>query len=135
MAINQTTLRKPPLTVEDLRLDLLAAFVDLRGRVAALEAEAAERRRRRLLPGDPAFLARLLPALSGCWGDESFLVRHLLEEDRLASVSDGHSAKSIGKLFARAAGVPIGAYVLVDLGWNDHEKVRRYRVDGVSRGF
>lgn len=117
-------------------LALLAAEVSaLRSRLEVLEAVEAERRRRRLLPDDPGLLAKLLPVISGRWGDETFCVRHVLEDPRVAPFAAGRSVKALGKLFARAAGVPIGAYVLVDCGWDDEVGVRRWRVDGVSRGL
>jgi len=128
-------LEAPARSVHQDVAALAVEVSNLRALVAELKAERDERRRRRLLPADPAFLARLLPALSGSWGSDQFQVRHVLEEPRLASVVAGHGAKSLGKLFARAVDVPIGVYVLVDCGWNQIENVRRWRVDGVSRGL
>lgn len=106
----------------------------LRAQVAELLAERDERRRRRLHQDDPPFLARLLPALSGAWGPDEYFVRDALDNPGLEQFTRGWNVLALAKLFARAAGVPIGDYVLVDCGHDAAEGIRKYRVDGVDGG-
>jgi hypothetical protein len=121
--------------VEALEQQIAVLTLDtaaLRGRVVTLEAIEADRKRRRLHRDDPPFLARLLPALSGAWGSSENFVRDVVDDPRLGRLTRGRNVLALGKLFARAVGVPIGDYVLVDCGLDPVEGVRRYRVEGVD---
>jgi hypothetical protein len=113
---------RPP----DALVDRVAA---LERQVRALEAER-DARRRRLSLDDRRCLASVLPALSGCWGPEQFSVRDVFDDPRLVRLVAGRSPKALGKLFARASGSVIGAYVLADGG--PEAAPRRWRVDGAD---
>lgn len=124
---------------------LAAEVSDVRARLAALEARDVEQRRRRFHRGDEGFLTAFLPRLSGAWGPDENYVRDVLDYPALArfargkglvtTTPKGDDVKRLAAVFRRAAGVPIGAYVLVDCGVDPVARVHRFRVDGVSRGL
>jgi hypothetical protein len=63
---------------------------------------------------DRVVLARMLPAVSGVYGPETFSARDLAEDDRPAVrlVVQGRSVKQIGKLLSRADGIAIDGLML-----------------------
>jgi hypothetical protein len=112
-------------------LNALAAVVARQqDQVAALQAERDDRLRRRLPRADVLLLTRLLPPLSGAWGSDTFFAADVFAEPALAPIVVGRSVKALGKLFARAAGVPIGRYVLVAVGRENG--AWRWQVRGVE---
>lgn len=121
---------------------LAAELSALRARIAVLEARDVEARRRRFHRGDLAVLTAFLPRLSGAWGLDENYVRDVLDYPALAqfardkglvttTAKGDDDVKKMAALFGRAAGVPVGAYVLVDCGLDPVARVHRYRVDGV----
>ena len=67
---------------------------------------------------DRAVLARLLPAVGGVYGAETFTARDLTEDDRPAVrlVVRGQSVKRLAKLLARADGLAIDGLTLQRMG-------------------
>ena len=67
---------------------------------------------------DRAVLARLLPAVGGVYGAETFTARDLVEDDRPAVrlVVRGRSVKRLAKLLARADGLAIDGLTLHRMG-------------------
>lgn len=67
-----------------------------------------------LCRADLARLTRLLPAIAGALGSEDFTSRDLVEHAApgLQLVLRGLSAKQVGRLLARAAGVEVGGWVV-----------------------
>jgi hypothetical protein len=131
LATAPTTVRSPDVVALQRGLDALAGDVArIRQQLAALQAERDARLRRRLSPPDVRLLTRLLPPLSGAWGDEMFITQYVFDEPALARIVAEHSAKSLGKLFARAVDVPVGRYVIVACGQDNGS--RRWQVHGVE---
>lgn len=92
---------------------LLRELVDVNRRMLA----ALEQQRRPIVPlsrGDRAVLAKMLPAIAGVYGSETFSARDLSEDDRPAVrlVVKGRSVKQIGKLLSRADGIGMGGLML-----------------------
>jgi hypothetical protein len=104
--------------------------------VAVLKAAEAARVQRQqvagLRRGDAAALVKILPAIAGAWGSEPFLSEHLADTAGLRIVLAGRSPKKIGRLLARAEGVPLAGYV-VEADGKDGNR-RRWRVRGVLCG-
>jgi hypothetical protein len=67
---------------------------------------------------DRDILTKLLPAVGGVFGPELFLTRDVVESDAPAIqlVRGGLTAKTLGKLFRRAAGVPVAGYLITTDG-------------------
>jgi hypothetical protein len=95
----------PPHDREYLEL-LRAMLAELQAIRAAVEQP---RRPLTVTRADRAYLVRLLPAVGGVFGSESFAARDLLEHDSAAVrlVVDGSTAKKLGQLLRRAEGHPI----------------------------
>jgi hypothetical protein len=77
-----------------------------------------DRRPSPLSRGDRTILARLLPAIGGALGSEEFTSRDLAchSASGLRLVLRRLSAKSIGRLLARADGVPIDGWLVERCG-------------------
>ena len=104
-------------------LALLRELVDLQRQDVALLQQilAALEPHRRPSPvtrTDRAVLARLLPAVVGVYGGETFSARDLCEDDRPAVrlVVRGQSVKRLAKLLARADGLAIDGLTLQRMG-------------------
>jgi hypothetical protein len=83
--------------------------------VRGLRADIRERRPVSALSrADRATLAKLLPAIVGVYGPETFSARDLAEDDRHAVqlVVQGRSPKQLGKLFSKADGIAIDSLML-----------------------
>jgi hypothetical protein len=101
--------------VEEL---LLAVLIEMRG----LRQDLAQRNQDArpvilnspLSRADLALLGRLLPAIGGALGSELFLVRELFGHDAAALrlALRELNAKQVGRLFRRAEGQAIGAYLI-----------------------
>src|SRR5688572_15279010 len=97
------TLRELIAEVQGLRADLRAAPA---GRLPSLSR------------ADRAQLTRLLPVIVGARGSEESLVRDLFEDESpaLQLALRGLNAKRVGKLFRRAAGQVVAAYLVEQAG-------------------
>ena len=86
-------------------------------RLDVLEA----RRSSRLSQADQDRLGRLLPVLAGAFGSAEFLTREVLAHESvgLHLVVRDLSARSLGRLLRRAAGVPVGGLLVERLGQAD----------------
>jgi hypothetical protein len=97
-----------PSTVTDpVETRLSEILSELRAIRVALERP--QRSASVLTRADRAMLAKMLPAIGGVFGSETFSSRDLAEDTRPAVrlVVRGLSVKQIGKLFSRADGIPI----------------------------
>jgi hypothetical protein len=129
--VSVKTTALPDVLALQCELNALALDVTrLREQITALQADRDERLRRRLSQADVLLLQRLLPPLSGAWGDERFRASYVLDDPGLARFVAGFSVKALGRLLARATGVPIGRYVLVDCGRDDG--ARCWRICGLA---
>jgi hypothetical protein len=97
----------PVVTTDDLLRDVLAEIRGLREDMRAARPS--------LNLDDRAALARILPAVAGAYGETAFTSRDLFDDPSPAVhfVVKGLSAKSIGKLLARAEGTPIAGLMVV----------------------
>jgi hypothetical protein len=102
----------------DRRVEILQENITaLEHRVAQLEATrvspAAVVR-----PRDHALLVRLLPAIAGAMGSEPFTSRDLVTEAApgVRVVLGTRSVRTIGKLFSRAANIPVDGYLVERAG-------------------
>jgi hypothetical protein len=98
--------RDAPAEAETMTAWELAVLTELRAIRAALEQQQ-QRQVSTLSRADRATLERLLPAVAGAYGPETFSARDLADDDRPAVriVVQGLSVKRLGKLLARADGV------------------------------
>jgi len=89
----------------------------------ARRVDALERRdlARRLSRRDLDVLARLLPAIGGVYGSDAFLVREVIAsaDPGVRLVRGDLSAKALGKLLARAAGLAVDGLVIERVGVED----------------
>ncbi len=94
-----------------------AALAAVLARLDVLEA----RRSSRLSQADQDRLGRLLPVLAGAFGSAEFLTREVLAHESvgLHLVVRDLSARSLGRLLRRAAGVPVGGLLVERLGQAD----------------
>ena len=114
--------------VETRFLALETELSRLRLRVGVLEAAETQRQRARLKRGELRTLQTWLPAVVGALGSEEFLARELAETNDvgLRLVVGDRSARSVGRLLARAEGIDIGGFVVVSSGVEVN--VRRWSV-------
>jgi hypothetical protein len=122
-------------TAADPVADLLRELVwEVRG----LRADLTVRRepaRHALSRADLALLGRLLPAWAGTHGSDEQLTSRDLAADpapAMRLVLRGLSVKQIGRLLARADGIPIGGYLVERCGIEIN--VTLWRVVAVSHG-
>jgi len=120
----------PPVAGDVAVLDLLRALVVGQQRILHLLEHKIPPSP--LTRGDRALLAQLLPAIAGALGSEEFCSRDLTchSAPALRLVLRQRSAKSIGKLLARAEGIPIADFVVQRRG--TELRVGLWRVVGVS---
>jgi len=87
----------------------------------ARRVDALERRdlARRLSRRDRDVLARLLPAIGGLCGSAPWLVREMFDDPGVRLVRGDLSAKALGKLLARAAGLAVDGLVIERVGVED----------------
>jgi hypothetical protein len=109
---------------------LLELLRDIRDELRALRGELATGRSpsSALNRSDRAQLARLLPAIAGVYGSESFACRDLVGDDAppaLQLVTGGLEAQQLGSLFARAAGAVIDGFVIDRAGSELHARLWR----------
>jgi hypothetical protein len=106
-----------------------AVLAELRAIRAAIELR--DRPVTQLTRADRAVLARLLPAVSGVYGPESFTARDLAEDDRpaLRLVVGKRSVKQIAKLLSKAADTPVDSLMLQPQGLEF--RVQTYRIVAV----
>ena len=101
---------------DSLVVDLLRELLDvLRQILAAVE----QRRHSPLTRPDRTKLAEILPAIVGTLGSERFASRDLVADDAaptLRLVFRGVTVKSIGRLLARAEGIPINGLIVERCG-------------------
>jgi hypothetical protein len=105
---------------------LAAEIADLRARVEVLEAA---RRPDRLSPGDRERLARILLAIAGARGSETFAVRELADP-AISIACTGLSPRRLGRLLLRGAGLAIDGHVVERVGeeggcalWSVHKVI------------
>jgi hypothetical protein len=109
------------LDVDELRREnaaLLAAMLaELRAIRVAIE-HPPKNSHVSLSRADRDILARLLPAIGGAFGSELFLAADVIESDSPAvrPVRGKLTAKSLGKLLKRSAGVPVAGYLITAEG-------------------
>jgi hypothetical protein len=98
--------------------DLAALLRELIDEVRGLRADQAQARRPSLSRVDRVALDRLLPAIAGVLGSEWFLASEAVKHPApaLRLVLQGISAKKLGRLLKRAAGQPIGGYLVTSGG-------------------
>lgn len=102
-------------SADAITLDALArAIADLHAKVDRLLSRRALTLRR----GDRAQLEKILPAVAGAIGSTEFLARELPAHASAAVrlVVRGLSVKALGRLLARAEGVPIDGFVVQRVG-------------------
>ncbi len=85
----------------------------IEGHLAVLAGRETAARGTRLSDADRLVLLELLPAIHGALGDYVFSVGDLAYRDDAREVVERYGAKSLGKLFARTAGIPVGDLVVV----------------------
>ena len=98
-----------PLATDDLLRELIAEVRGLRADVQGRLTTPA------LSRTDRETLSRLLPAIVGALGSDSFLCRDLLDGDEypgLRVVTAGLNSKKLGRLFQRAEGIAVDTYVV-----------------------
>jgi len=122
----------PPVAGDVAVLDLLRELVVGQQRILHLLERHHQSPPSPLTRGDRALLAQLLPAIAGALGSEEFCSRDLTchSAPALRLVLRQRSAKSIGKLLARAEGIPIADFVVQRRG--TELRVGLWRVVGVS---
>jgi hypothetical protein len=88
---------------------------------------------------DREWLVRILPAIVGSLGSETFTSEEALEICSVKLVAKGFTTRKLGRLLARAAGKPIDGYLVEDLGRGDslsplarHASVKVLRVSVVG---
>jgi hypothetical protein len=103
---------RPQSTTDELLRELL----DVNRQILATlqQANTTHGSHSPLTRADRAVLAKILPAVSGAYGPETFTARDLVEDDRPAVrlVVGGRSVKQLGKLLARADGMAIDGLML-----------------------
>lgn len=67
----------------------------------------------RMSDADRIALTELLPRIHGALKDYVFAVGDLAYLDDTREIVERHGAKSLGKLFARTAGAPVGDFMVV----------------------
>ena len=87
--------------------ELADAIVALHAHLLRVRQPASHLRRR-----DWDRLARILPAAAGLWGSQLFTSRDVVAAPALRVVVGGLSPKSVGRLLARGAGIPIDGYLV-----------------------
>jgi hypothetical protein len=106
-----------PAAAADPIETLLTQILDVNRRMlAALEQP---RQVSPMTRADRARLAAILPAIAGALGSEPFASRDLKADDAapaLRVVLKGLTVKSIGRLLARAEGIPIGGLLVERCG-------------------
>jgi len=85
----------------------------IEGHLAVLAGRETVARGTRLGDADRLVLLELLPAIHGVLGDYVFSVGDLAYHDDTHEVVERYGAKSLGKLFARTAGIPAGDFIVV----------------------
>jgi hypothetical protein len=103
----------------DARIDVLEAWQrDVLTELRAIRVALELRRPSPLTRADRDRLATLLPAVGGVYGSEPFSSRDLVEDSRPAVrlVVRGLGAKQIGRLCARADGIPIDGLMVQKQG-------------------
>jgi hypothetical protein len=101
----------PVPTLDDVMRELLEQRRELLEHRALLR-QLLERRPTPLSAADRDRLARVLPAIVGAFGSEPFTSRDLLADAAVRLTVRPMTAKQIGKLLARAAGVPIEGLIV-----------------------
>jgi hypothetical protein len=110
--------------VEDDALHrLLREILAGQARIEAALARLAPAQR--LSRADRQVLLRLLPILYVTFGAAAFTAREVIETDVLREACQNRSPKSIGKLFARAAGVMVNGLHLEHYGEDGHVNLWR----------
>ena len=87
---------------------------------------------RSLTRADRAVLARLLPAVAGALGSEPFASRDLCTTPATRVVLRDLNVRQIGRLLARAEGIPIDGHVLEPAGVEINVRLWRVLIDTCS---
>jgi hypothetical protein len=128
-----------PIAKKRGRVDRISSFVDEQERTAdvdlvhrldRIEAKLDLLLSRRVSPlsrSDVDRLAKILPVCGATFGSELFAMREVTASASpgLRLVCKGLSTKQLGKLFRRGEGRPIGGFVVVRDGVEDHVILRR----------
>jgi hypothetical protein len=95
-------------------LELLEAQLEVLQQILQAVTQPCQKAQSTLSRTDRATLTRLLPAVAGVLGPETFSARDLAEDDRPAVriVVQGRSVKRLGKLLSRADGIAIDGLML-----------------------
>jgi hypothetical protein len=118
------------MTTEEASL-LRALLDEQRAQVAELRALRADLAMRReagpLAAADYVVLGPLLTAVAEQVGPDEFKVCELIEMPALEEVIAGRNAKALGRLFERAAGIPVAGYVV--RRWGEERGITLWSVE------
>jgi hypothetical protein len=105
--------RRPPGGVEAWQVEVLGELRQIRQLLQRQQRPVSA-----LIRADQALLGRLLPAIAGALGSESFTSRDLVADSSpgLRLVLRDLSVKQIGRLLSRAEGIPLEGWVIERCG-------------------